>query len=246
MKTLLNKLSLAVIVLGSSFGLQAAQAPQTARSMSPHDLTGYWVALVTEDWRFRMVTAPVGDSEGITLTAAGEALANSWDPDADTASGAACKAYGAGGLMRMPTRLHITWADENVLKLESDAGKQTRMFKFGSAQDDIGAGSLQGISKARWDLQRTGRSGPVENGTLEVSTTQMASGYVRRNGVPYSDQASLTEYFELVEGKDGTEYLVVIAELKDPVYLGQSVLTSTNFKREKDASGWAPTECVAK
>lgn len=246
MKKFIGKMLLTAIVIGSPLTLTAAQAPQSARSLSPLDLSGYWVSLVTEDWRFRMIVATAGDYEGITLTPAGQALANSWDPDADTAAGNACKAYGAGGLMRMPTRLHITWADENVLKMESDAGKQTRLFKFGPAQDAVGSGSLQGVTNARWDLQRAGRFGPVVNGTLEAVTTRMAPGYMRRNGVPYSEQATLQEYYELVKGNDGTEYLVVISVLDDPLYLGQSLLTSTNFKRETDGSKWAPSDCIAK
>jgi hypothetical protein len=224
----------------------AAQAPENAQAAAPFDLTGYWVALVTEDWRFRMMTAPTGDYQGINLTPLGQQVANAWDPAADTAAGQACKAYGAGGIMRMPTRLHITWADENVLSIATDAGRQTRLLKFGPAQDGVGAGSLQGVSNARWDLQRAGRFGPVVNGTLEVLTTGMQAGYLRRNGVPYSDQARLTEYFERVTRENGDEYLIVISVLEDPVYLSQSVLTSTNFKKEPDGSKWAPGDCVAK
>jgi hypothetical protein len=222
---------------------QAAEAPATARESAPHDLSGYWVSVVTEDWRFRMMAAPAGDYEGISLTPEGERLADAWDPDADIASGNACKAYGVGGIMRMPTRLNISWISDNVLSVAADAGRQTRVLKFGSAQDQIGIGSLQGVSHARWDLQREGRNGPVVNGTLEVLTTRMAPGYLRRNGVPYSDRATLTEYFELVQGGDDTQYLVVVSVLEDPLYLAQPVITSSNFKREPDAARWAPSDC---
>lgn len=224
---------------------QAAQAPESARAAAPHDLTGYWVAVVTEDWRFRMMTAKAGDYQGINLTQLGQQVANAWDPVADTNAGLACKAYGAGGLMRIPTRLNINWADDNVLRMDSDAGEQTRLLKFGPAQDGGGAGTMQGVSNARWDLQRDGRSGPVVNGTLEVITSGMASGYLRRNGVPYSEQATLTEYIERVVQTNGDEYLIVISVLEDPVYLAQPVITSSNFKREANGSKWAPSECVA-
>jgi hypothetical protein len=222
--------------------------PVTAQDAAPHDLTGYWVSIVTEDWRTRMMVAKAGDYQGVTLTPAGQALANAWDPSKDVSAGNACKAYGAGGLMRMPTRLHITWTDKNVLSVETDAGKQTRLLKFGSAQDGAGAGegvgALQGLSKARWDLQRNVRGGPVTNGTVEVVTTQLAPGYLRRNGVPYSEQAKLTEFFELVKEESGDEYLIVISQLEDPLYLAQPVLTSSNFKREKNGSKWSPSECA--
>jgi len=243
MKILRNTLILAFVLLGAPVGVQAAEIPATARSSAPHDLTGYWVSVVTEDWRFRMMAAPVGDYQGIALTQAGQLLAGSWDADADLASGNACKAYGAGGLMRMPTRLNITWASDNVLSVASDAGRQTRVLKFGPAQDQIGIGSLQGVSHARWDLQREGRNGPVVNGTLEVVTTRMAPGYLRRNGVPYGERATLTEYFERVQGGDETEYLIVVSVLEDPVHLAQPVITSSNFKREPDGTRWAPADC---
>lgn len=246
MNFLIKSLAVSAAVLCAALPVQAAQAPENAQEAAPHDLTGYWVALVTEDWRFRMMVAPAGDFEGINLTPMGQQLANAWDPDADIAAGDACKAYGAGGLMRIPTRLHITWASENVLSIETDAGQQTRLLKFGPAQDEVGAGSLQGVSDASWDLEREGRFGPVINGTLQVVTTNMQSGYLRRNGIPYSDQATLTEYFERLVLPNGDEYLVVISELEDPLYLAQPVLTSTSFKREADDAGWSPSECIAK
>lgn len=235
--------SLIWALLLAAFGTQAADAPLTARASAPHDLSGYWVSVVTEDWRFRMMVAPVGDFEGISLTPAGQNLANAWNPDADLTSGNACKAYGAGGIMRMPTRLNISWISDNVLSVAADAGRQTRVLKFGPAQDQIGIGSLQGVSLARWELQRDGRNGSVANGSLEVVTTRMAPGYLRRNGVPYSDQATLTEYFELVQGGNGTDYLVVLSILEDPLYLAQPVITSSNFRRESDGTRWAPSDC---
>jgi len=216
----------------------------SARETAPIDLTGYWVALVTEDWRFRMITAPAGDYEGIGLTAHGREVADAWDPEADLASGNACKAYGAGGLMRIPTRLHVTWAEDNVLQIDTDAGMQTRLLKFGDAQDNDGAGTLQGVTKAQWLLEREGRFGPAVWGSIEAVTTDMAPGYFRRNGVPYGSQATLTEYYELLLGDDGTEYLSVIGVLEDPAHLTQPYTISTNFKREPDASNWDPTECL--
>lgn len=239
--------SLALVVAGLwCISAEAADAPATAREAAPHDVTGYWVALVTEDWRYRMMTAPAGDFLGLPLTPMAQQIANEWDPQADTAAGLACKAYGAGGLMRIPTRLHITWESDNVLSIETDAGKQTRLLKFGSEQDGEGAGSLQGISNASWDLEREGgRTGPIVNGTIEVTTTSMQPGYLRRNGIPYGEQAKMTEYFELVTETNGDQYLIVISILEDPQYLTQPVITSTNFKRESDDSKWNPSDCIA-
>jgi hypothetical protein len=228
-----------------AFAQPGGGPPPAASEAAPFDLTGYWVALVTEDWRFRMQTAPAGDYEGIGLTPRGREIANAWDPAADTAAGNACKAYGAGGLMRIPTRLNISWAGDNVLRIDTDAGRQTRLLKFGPAQDNVGTGTLQGVTKANWLLEREGRFGPVTWGSIEAHTTDMAPGYLRRNGVPYGTQAELTEYYELLVGGDGTEYLTVISILSDPEHLTQLYTTSANFQREPDASNWNPQDCMA-
>lgn len=136
-------------------------APATGEASAPIDLTGYWVSLVTEDWRFRMVTPAKGDYASITgMTPAARAIADAWDPDKDTAAGLQCKSYGAAGLMRVPTRLHITWGDENTLKVETDAGTQTRLLHFGDQTPPTGDGGLQGFSVATWDgAGRGGRGG---------------------------------------------------------------------------------------
>src|SRR5579864_676074 len=118
--------------------------PLAAKAAAPIDPTGYWVALITEDWRYRMSVPPKGDYSGVPLNPAGRKAADAWDPATDEAAGEQCRAYGAAGIMRMPTRLHITWQDDNTLKLETDAGTQTRIFHFG--QSDGAGGDWQGFS----------------------------------------------------------------------------------------------------
>src|SRR5262245_19643474 len=126
-----------------------ARAPKEA---SPIDLTGYWVAIVSEDWRFRMVTPPRGDYPDITpFHDAGKKIADAWDPAKDEAAGEQCKGYGAINIMRIPTRLHITWANDTTLKLETDAGTQTRTFYFGRPQPPAGPPDWQGFSVAQWE-----------------------------------------------------------------------------------------------
>ena len=123
--------------------------PKPAKDIAPIDLTGYWVSIVSEDWRFRMIAAPKGDFAGVPLNPAGQKVAKEWDPAKDEAAGNQCKAYGAAGLMRIPTRLHITWQDDNTLKIEADAGTQTRLLHFGPPQPPSGPPTLQGYSAAR-------------------------------------------------------------------------------------------------
>src|SRR5579872_7523026 len=149
----------------------APPAARTPKQQAPIDLTGYWVSIVTEDWRYRMVTPPKGDTASVPLNPAGRRIADAWDPAKDEASGEACKSYGAPGLMRVPGRLHITWDGDTVLKVEADAGTQTRMLKFGPSAV-AGPPSLQGNSVATWEgLPPAGRGGappPAPRGSLKV------------------------------------------------------------------------------
>ena len=70
-----------------------AQTPQAAGA--PIDMTGYWVSIVTEDWRFRMVTPAKGDYASVPVNAEARKVADAWDPAKDEAEGNQCKAYGA-------------------------------------------------------------------------------------------------------------------------------------------------------
>ena len=101
------------------------------KAAAPIDLTGYWVSIVTEDWRYRMVTPAPGDYQGVPMTPAAIKLADTWDPAKDEAAGEQCKSYGAPAILRVPEHLHITWQDDHTLRMDTDAGKQTRLFHFG-------------------------------------------------------------------------------------------------------------------
>src|SRR5581483_12430394 len=95
--------------------------------------------------------------------------------------------------------------------------------------------SWQGYSTAKWD-----------NGALTVVTTHMLPGYVRKNGVPYSANAVLTEYYDRLKGPNGDEWLVVTTEVNDPQNFTMPFVTTTHFKKEPDATGWDPQPCSAK
>jgi hypothetical protein len=248
--------SLFLALPGAVFGQQGGRggpgapppAPLTPKAMAPEDITGYWVALVTEDWRFRMVTPAKGDFASVPVNPAGRAEGMKWDPDKDIAAGQQCKSYGAGGLMRVPGRAHITWPDENTLKLDFDAGTQTRTFHFNGAPPADEKPSLQGYSVASWDGPAPGRGarGPMRAGSLKVVTTHMAPGYIRKNGVPYSANAVMTEYYTRTKEENGDSYLIVTSILDDPMYLQQPFITSAHFKLEPNGSKFSPSACEAK
>lgn len=229
-------------------GRGAPQAPPTPRAASPFDLTGQWVSLITEDWRHRQFTPPKGDYASLPLSPAGRKIADSWDPARDEAAGDQCKAYGAAGLLRLPTRIRITWQDDTTLKLETDAGTQTRVFYFGSPPGT--SGDWQGVSTATWDFPRAafaGRGGgPAFGGSLKVVTTKMKPGYLQKNGVPYGSDAVLTEYFDRLDVPGGDSLIVITTEVVDTQHLATPYWSSQQFKRETDASHWNPTPCAAR
>jgi hypothetical protein len=192
-----------------------------------------------------------GDYAGVPLNDEGKKVADSWDPAKDEAAGEQCKAYGAVGIMRIPGRFHITWQDDQTLKIESDAGKQTRVLHFGATP--AAAADLQGTSKAEWEFAQRGLGfaiagdrGGAPAGSLKVTTTNLRPGYLRRNGVPFSANAKLTEYYDLVKEANGTTYLVLTSTLEDPMYLTQPMITAAHFRKQADASGWNPTPCAAR
>ena len=155
----------------AQFGPPPPQAPRPAKQVAPEDLTGYWVSIVTEDWRWRMVTPAKGDYTSVPLNQEGRKMADAWDPDKDTAAGNQCKAYGAAGLMRVPDRVHITWVDDNTLKVETDAGTQTRLFHFNAKAPAHEAASWQGYSDATWDGLR-----PAPRGGGNAPRRRLAEG----------------------------------------------------------------------
>jgi hypothetical protein len=237
---------LLTIVLVPTLHAQArGPAPRSPKDGAAIDLTGYWVAVVTEDWRFRMVTPPRGDYPDVAsiLNDAGKKIADAWDPAKDEAAGEQCRGYGAANIMRIPTRLHITWSNDTTLKVETDAGTQTRLFRFGRPPAPTAAPDWQGFSNAEWQGPASGR-GP--GGSLKVVTTRMRPGYLQKNGVPYSVNATMTEYFDVVTEPNGVQWLVVKSVFEDPQYLTRSFIRSTHFRKQADASGWSPTPCNAR
>jgi hypothetical protein len=228
-------------------GAAAAPAvPPTPRAAAPIDLTGNWVAIISEDWRWRMITPAKGDYASIPLSVGGKRQADLWDPARDEAAGEQCKAYGAPGVMRGPTRLRITWLDDNTLKVETDYGLQTRLFRF-RAPTTPPEPSWQGLSAAQWVMAAAGRGANAPRyGSMKSVTTRLRPGYLRKNGVPYSGNAVFTEYLDVHKEANGDQYLVDTNVVEDPANLQIPWITSIHFKKEPDGSKWEPTPCDAK
>ena len=228
------------------------QPPATARAAAPIDVTGYWVAEITEDWRWRMVTPAKGDYQSIPITPAAQRVADAWDPVIDEAAGEQCKSYGAPALMRAPTRLNITWEDDNTLKVQADLGTQTRLLHFGTApaatsKSPAAPPTWQGYSVARWDTPPGRGANPgAKSGALVVATSRLRPGYLRKNGVPYSADATMTEYVDLLQEPTGEQRLLVLIVVEDPVYLQVPWIVPVHFKKESTGAKWDPSPCSAR
>jgi hypothetical protein len=231
--------SMAPGVSAQGQGGRGQAPPASPWASAPIDLTGYWVSVVNEDWRWRMVTPPKGDYASVPMTDEARKVADTWDVSKD----GQCEAYGAAALMRMPTRVHITWEGDNVLKIETDAGQQTRRLRFDrSAQ--AGPRSLQGNSIAEWERPAgAGRGAAGPGGNLKVVTNNLRAGWLRKNGVPYSENAVVTEYYDRFAAPNGDQWFSVTTIVEDPQYLNQPFVTSSHFKKEPDGSKWSPSPC---
>jgi hypothetical protein len=174
----------------------APSMPTTGQAEAPFDLTGYWVSVVTQDWRFRMAVPGKGEYGGIPINERSKAAADAFDRDRAEKEGAACDAYGAGMVMRNPERIHLTWADENTLKVETDAGQQVRLLHFDQTRQVAAEPSRQGNSRAAWRIhQQAVFFGPPivdpsgkRYGYMQVKTDNLLPGLLRKNGVPYGSK----------------------------------------------------------
>jgi len=260
-----------LILLSSGFAAQRPAAGQggaagSARAAATDDYTGYWVSEVTEKWRFRMLLPDKNDYTMVPLNPEGRRVAATWDPAKDQATGEACRGYGAASLLQVPGRLHVTWQDDNTLRMDTDSGTQTRLFHFGGTAPATEKPSWQGYSAAEWAGdeprdRRDGQGGPVQDKEgrlivdraqqkpadyLKVVTTRLRPGYLQKNGVPYSGNALVEEYFETFSDPyTKNTWLVVTTMVTDPQYLIEPLLMHAHFKKLPDASGWDPTPCTA-
>ena len=236
---------------------QQPQRPKFAREGAQVDLTGYWVSLITEDWLYRVITPAKGDATSVPLNMEGRKVANAWDLAKDEAAGEQCRPFGAPGLMRLPLRVRITWADDNTLKVETDSGQQTRLFNFDKTKQPGRERTWQGHSVSEWTqpvsqfnlaafLALPGAEGNKSDGppkgSLKAVTQNLRPGYLRKNGLPYSEKTVLTEYYSRISAF-GNDYMAVLTVVEDPTYLNGPFITSTHFKREADGSRWSPSPC---
>src|SRR5215831_19517195 len=181
----MKKLARAIVCILAMTGGAVTAPSGPPKAAAPIDLTGTWVSVVSEDWLQRMLMPPRGDYAGVPLTLEGRRVANLWEPANEATDG--CKPYGAPAVMRVPGRLKIAWENDTTLKVETDAGMQTRLFHFGEPKAPVTERSWQGYSQAEWEqlIQRGGQGGglvppaPRAGAALKVVTTKLKAGYLR-------------------------------------------------------------------
>lgn len=222
-------------------GQGAPAAPPTARAGAAIDVTGTWVSVISEDWPLRMLPLRKGDYTRMPLTQAARKVADTWDPARDEAAGEQCKGYSAAGVTRLPGRVRISWQDENTMKMELEAGSQTRLFHFRPGQPPAEP-SWQGYSAAEWLYTRV----PPRSGELKVVTNRLRPGYLRKNGIPFSANTTVTEYYHRFTAPNGDVWLTVVTEVRDPENLQQPFVQSTHFKKLPDGAAFKPEPCSAR
>ncbi len=235
-----------VWLAGGAGGARGQGAPPpTPRSDAAIDLTGTWTAVITEDWTLRMVTPKKGDYTRVPMTPSARRIADAWDPAKDEAAGEQCRGYGAPAVMRLPGRLRISWVDDQTLKMEVEAGNQTRLFRFAAAGPKgpaLPEATWQGESAAQWQYTVN----PPRSGELRVVTNRLRAGYLRKNGVPYSGNTTMTEYYHRMTAPNGDVWLTIVAEITDPENLREPFVQSTHFKRLAPDASFKPEACEAR
>ena len=146
---------------------------------APFDPTGYWVSIVSDEWRYRMLTPAKGNVDYVPVNQEGRRVAQEWDPAKDAAAGEACKAYGPVGIMRLPgaAARHVAgrqYVEDRDRQRHADAPAALRREPGVRRESQP---SLQGYSAAQWEFSGgRGAPGQPRHGQLKVVTTKMKPG----------------------------------------------------------------------
>jgi hypothetical protein len=232
-------------------GRPAPAKPVGAHAQAPFDLSGYWTSVISQNWRYRMIVPGPGEYADIPINMKAKEVADAWRAAPDIAAGKQCEAYGAAVLMRLPEHLHIAWQDAQVLRIDTDAGMQTRLLHFEPmAAGAATAPSRQGYSAAKWVLPGAGglfapqpAASTPRYGSLQVITDHMLPGLLRKNGVPYGSGTKMTEWWDLRAEPTGDQWLSISTKVEDPEYLMGPFIYDSVFQKEPDSSKWAPSSC---
>src|ERR1700733_1823075 len=233
MKAARNILFLSAALLTSmSLSGQPARAPRPQTGPSPGiDISGYWTPPMDEDALERGAGSELGDYAGFALNDAGRLWALSYDPSRLADRYHQCDAYVTAYQMRAVGNAR-SWE-------ERDPHNQQLIAVHWWAQTTEGHRVIWMDGRPHppaWSPHSfTGFStGQYVGNALVVYTTHIKQGWLRRNGTPDSDQATVTEFF-VRHGDHLTNTTVVT----DPVFLTEPEVRSNDFYRNPaDHHAW--------
>jgi hypothetical protein len=194
----------------------------TIPAFAQMDLVGEWAPQFHEDQPERLGGPAVGDYAGLPINDAASMMADTWSADILAVPEHQCKPHPADYSPRGPANLRI-WkevdtATQQVIALRTHISWQAperAIWMDGRPHpDEFAPHTWQGFSTGTWE-------GPI----LKVVTTHLKKGWIRRNGVPRSDKAELTEYFY----RHG-DYLTWTVIINDPVYLTEPMIRTSDFR----------------
>jgi glyoxylase-like metal-dependent hydrolase (beta-lactamase superfamily II) len=202
-------------------------------------LSGTWIPYRThEDEQDRGPGPDLGDYLGLPINNAARLFADSWDASRLTLQEHQCRVHVAPYIFHGPLNLRI-WEERDpetqqtvAIKQYISTYEQTRTIWMDGRPhpSEFAPHTFMGFSTGRW-----------EGGRLVVTTTHLKQGWLRRNGVPESDQTTMVEQFIRHD-----KYLTHVAMISDPVYLAEPMVRSTDFSiAAEDTASWLwPCEYV--
>ena len=221
----MNTRQITIILASLTVALAAMLASGNLRAEA--DLTGYWDNIIQEDFGYRLAGPAVGDYSGLPINDAARAIADKWNPEDGYKPENQCKMHGAAYIMRSPIRFFLSYDDDVTIsmKIELEMGRERKIYLDGRPVE--GPSTEMGHSTGVWN-----------GDMLTVTTINMTEKYIRRNGVPNSEQAVMTEHFIRHD-----EYISLISIIEDPVYLTQPLIRSVSFRKRDDEFKWVRFDC---
>lgn len=200
------------------------------------DLTGVWNPIMHEDQVERVPGPTVGDFLGLPINDAARMRGETWNASILTLSEHTCKphpsTYGTRGVGALRIRYYHDPVTEALVKID---GQIQWMEQYREIWMD-GRPRPPAYAAHTWQGFSLGR---FEGNVLVVDTTHLKAGWIRRNGIALSDQATMQERF-LRHG----EYLTHVSIVTDPVYLVEPMVRTNGFQLNPDATGIAPYPCL--
>jgi hypothetical protein len=185
------------------------------------DFSGEWAPRFYEDQPERVPGPELGDYLGLPINAAARMRADTWDASLLTLPEWQCRPHGADYIWRGPSNLTITKEVDPVTReITAFHAVWLRSVDRPVYLDnrphppEYANHTWAGFTTAKWD-----------GDMLTTYVTHMKEGYIRRNGVPRSDLATLTEHWIRHE-----DFLTVVTIVTDPVYLTEPFIRSTDYQ----------------